>query len=138
MVELGNEEYHIEIVHDDDTGAVTAYILDSSVKAAVPIEAPEIKVNLSHDGQAEQFALAASPQLSDPSGKSSRFVSTDAELAEDLDNDAVEAQLVLTINGKQFRGTIQHDHEGHGEHGDHEAHQGHDDDDGHDDHQGHD
>jgi len=127
LVELGNEEYHIEIVHDDDAGTVTAYVLDSSAKVAVPINASEIMVNLSHDGQAEQFALAASPQSGDPPGKSSKFVSNDTELAEDLDNDAVSAQLVVTINGKPYRGAIQHDHDSHAEHGGHDDHDDHDD-----------
>ena len=126
LVELGEEEYHIEIVHDDDAGTVTAYVLDSTAKLAVPIEASEIIVNLSHDGQAEQFVLAASPQSDDPVGKSSRYVSSDGELAEDLDNEAITAQLVVTINGKQYRAAIQHDgeHEGHDEHeGEAEGHE---------------
>ena len=121
LVELGNEEYHAELVHDDAAGIVTAYVLDSSAKLAVPISATEILVNLSHDGHAEQFALAASPQSSDPSGKSSRFVSTNAELAEDLDNDAVTAQLVVKIRGKQYRGAIGHGHDhGEGHHHEHD------------------
>jgi hypothetical protein len=92
-------------------------------------------VNLSHDGKAEQFALAASPQSTDPTGKSSRFASADAELVEDLDNEAVKAQLVVDIGGKQYRGAIQHDHEGHDEH---DEHQDRDSDDGHEDSEGHD
>ena len=121
LVELGNAEYHAELVHDDAAGIVTAYVLDSSAKLAVPISATEILVNLSHDGHAEQFALAASPQSSDPPGKSSRFASTDVELAEDLDNDAVTAQLVVKIRGKQYRGAIGHGHDhGEGHHHEHD------------------
>lgn len=114
LIELGNEEYHAELVHDDAAGSVTIYILDSAAKQAVPIDAAELKINLSHDGNAEQFALTASPDTNDPAGKSSRFTSTDAELAEELDHEGA-AQLVVTINGKQFRGDIVHDddHEEH-------------------------
>ena len=111
LIELGKEEYHAELVHDDDAGTVTVYLLDSSAKGAVPIEASEIKVNLSHDGSAEQFSLAASPQPNDPSGKSSKFASTDKELAEDLDLEDAEAKLVVSIAGKQYRGSIEHDHD---------------------------
>ncbi len=125
LIELGNEEYHAELVHDDASGTVTIYLLDSSAKAAVPIDATEIRVNLSHDGEAEQFTLAASPQSSDPSGKASRFVSTESELAEDLDHEGVEAKLVVTVGKKQYRGTIDHDHDHEGH--DHEGHtDGHD------------
>ncbi len=119
LIELGNEEYHAELVHDEDAGTVTFYLLDSSAKNAVPIEAATLLVNLTHDGQAEQFSLAAHPQVSDPSGKASRFNSSDAELAEELDHEGVEAQLVVSIGGKQYRGEIHHDHdhEGHGHEG---------------------
>lgn len=123
LIELGNEEYHAELVHDEAAGTVTVYLLDASAKTSVPIYETKILVNLTHDGSAEQFELAASPQSTDPSGKSSRFVSTDAELAEDLDIEDVEAKLVATIGGKQYRGEIEHDHD----------HEGHDEgDDGHD------
>ena len=127
LIELGNEDYHGELVHDHATGSVTIYLLDSAVKNAVPIEATELLVNLTHDGEAEQFKLAASPQPEDPSGKSSRFVTTDEHLGEDLDHEGTEAKLVVTINGKQYRGDIHHDHdhEGH-DHEGHEGHEGHD------------
>lgn len=120
LIELGNEEYHAELVHDEQAGTITVYILNSSAKRAVPIDATELTVNLSHDGQAEQFGLTASPESSDPPGQSSRFTSSDVELAEELDHEGAQAQLVASINGKQFRGNISHDHdhEGH-EHEDH-------------------
>jgi len=123
LIELGNnEKYHAELVHDETSGSVTIYVLDSAAKNAVPIEATEVRVNLSHDGEAEQFTLAASPDAGDPSGKSSRFVSTEEELAEDLDHDGTEAKLVITIGGKQYRGAIEHDHDGHDEHEDDHDH----------------
>ncbi len=111
LIELGNEEYHAELVHNDDAGTVTIYILDSAAKAAVPIDASEVIINLKHDGKGEQFKLPASAEQGDPAGKSSRFVSSDAELAEDLDHEASEPQLVMTISGKQYRGAVAHDHD---------------------------
>ncbi|NOY41476.1 MAG: hypothetical protein GXP26_06530 [Planctomycetes bacterium] len=116
LVELGNEEFHAEVVHDEEAETVTIYLLDSAAKSAVPIEATELVVNLSHDGEAEQFKLAASPEPSDPQGKSSKFVSSDAELAEDLDHEGAKARLVVTIEGKQYHGEIHHDHDGHDDH----------------------
>lgn len=127
LTELGNEEYHAEIVHDDAAGTVTIYMLDSAAKEMVPIESTELTINLKHDGRGEQFKLMASADTSDPAGMSSRFVSTDKELAEDLDHDGSEPQLVVTINGKQYRGAIAHDHD---EEQDHEI--GHDNAAGHD------
>ena len=111
LIELGEEEYHAELVHNEQAKTVTVYILDSAAKASVPIDAADVTINLKHEGRGEQFKLAASADQNDGQGKSSRFVSTQAELAEDLDREGAEAQLVLTINGKQFRGTLEHGHE---------------------------
>lgn len=123
LVELGNEEYHAEIVHGD-SGEVTVYVLDSGAAKAVSIEATEVTINLSHKGEAEQFKLLTAPDSGDPEGKSSRFTLKDEHLAEDLDAKGAVAKLVITINGKQYTGKIEHDHdhEGHDhEHKDHKA-----------------
>lgn len=111
LIELGGEEYHAEFVHDEDAGTVTIYILDGAAKEAVAIDSPDIAINLKHDGKGEQFKLAASPDKGDPQGKSSRFVSTDKELGEDLEHEDADASLVLKINGKSYRGAIAHDHD---------------------------
>lgn len=110
LIELGNEEYHAELTHENEA---VVYILDGSAKAAVAIDAKEVVVNVTHDGKAEQFALAASRNAQDPEGKASRFVSSDAELVSDLEEGHAEVQLVVTINGAQLRGNLEHDHEGH-------------------------
>lgn len=115
LIELGNEEYHAEILHDEDAGTVTIYVLNGAANEQVPIDATEVTINAKHDGKPEQFTLTASPDTNDPQGKSSRFVSNDEELAHHLDEEGAEPRLVLTINGKSYRGTIAHDH-------DHEGH----------------
>lgn len=119
LVELGNEEYHAEVVHADD-GTVTVYILDSSAKSAVPIDAPELTINVTHEGQPEQFKLAASPDAGDPPGRSSRFTLTDKEFVEHLDAEGPPAKLAVTIDGKSYTGQIEH-HHGH-EHGEGHKH----------------
>jgi hypothetical protein len=111
LIELGEEEYHAELVHDDAKGTVTVYILDSGAKASVPIDSTAITINLKHEGRGEQFNLAASPDAGDPMGKASRFVSSQAELAKDLDDEHADAQLAVSINGKPYRGKIEHHHE---------------------------
>lgn len=116
LIELGNE-FHAELVHDDAAGTVTVYVLDAGGRNALPIDATEISVNLKHDGRGEQFKLAAVSDAGDPTGKSSRFVSSEKELAEDLDHEGAEPQLAVVIDGKQYRGAISHEHghdDGHG------------------------
>lgn len=114
LVELGAEEYHAEVVHGEG-GEVTVYVLDSAAAKAVPIAAAEITINLTHDGEAEQFTLAASPEEGDPEGKASRFFLKDEDLAHDLDHDGAAAKIVVNIDGKQFTGKINHEH-GHADH----------------------
>ncbi len=111
LIELGQEEYHAELVHDEASNLVTIYVWDAGIKHPVPIEAGELIVNLSQDGQPEQFALAASPTVDDPAGQSSRFTSTSPALAAELDHSHGDAHLVVKIAGKQYRGAIAHDHE---------------------------
>ena len=111
LIELGKEEYHAELVHDDKS--VTIYILDSGAKESVPIDAQELVINLVHDSKPEQFKLAANPDAGDPSGKSSRFALQDAELIEELEHDHAAAKLSVLIGGKSYRGEIKHDHAGH-------------------------
>lgn len=123
LIEMGNEEYHAEILRDEDAGTVTIYVLNGAATEQVPIESTEVTINAKHDGKPEQFTLAASPDAGDHQGKSSRFVSNDEDLAHHLDEEGAEPRLVLTINGKSYRGTISHDHEGHDHEGhDHEGH----------------
>lgn len=110
LIELGNEEYHAEVLHDEDAGTVTIYVLNGAATEQVAIDATEVTINAKHNGKPEQFTLAASPEANDPQGKSSRFVSNDEELAHHLDEEGAEPRLVLTINGKSYRGTISHDH----------------------------
>lgn len=109
LIELGNEEFHAEMVHDEKS--VTIYLLDAAAKVAVPIEASDLVINLTHDGNPEQFTLSASPDTGDPTGKSSRFVSTDAELASHMEGEWAGGTLRVTINGKPYRGEIKHDHD---------------------------
>ena len=111
LIELGNEEYHAELLHDEQS--VTIYVLNGAADKQVPIDATEITINTTHDGQPEQFNLAASPDQNDPAGKSSRFVSSDGDLVAHIDEEGAEHRLVLTISGKSYRGEIAHDHDGH-------------------------
>ena len=121
LVELGNEDFHAEVVHGEG-GSVSVYILDSAAKAAVPIDATELTINITHDGNAEQFKLLADRDASDPEGKSSHFSLKDEELAKDLDDHDAAAKLVVVINGKSYSGKIEHDHDADHKHDDGHKH----------------
>lgn len=111
IIELGAEDYHAEFLHDEESGTITIYVLDSAVKNAVPIDAKEITINLKHDGQGKQFKLAAKPLEGEAEETSSRFVSEDKELGDLLHSEDAEATLVISIKDKPFRGKVPHDHD---------------------------
>lgn len=107
LIELGQEEYHAELTHDEATKTVTVYLLDASAKKAVPIADPEITLNLMVNGAPQQAKLAAAPQDGDPVGKASRFSATDDKLLEALESPMTTGRLNVTIAGKAYAGEIQ-------------------------------
>jgi hypothetical protein len=111
LIELGDHEYHGELVHDEQADTVTVYILDSSAKTALPIDATAVTISLTHEGRPAQFQLAAAPDEGDPQGQSSRFVSSDRELAEHLDHEDSGARLMVEIAGKSYNGLVAHEHD---------------------------
>lgn len=125
LIELGNETYHGEILHDDSQ--VTIYVLNGSADQQVAIAAAEIAINGSSDGSPMQFSLAATPDEGDPTNRSSRFVGSDSGLVAMLDAENAKAQLVVSIEGKSYRGAIAHRHDHDGNSHDEHAHDSDDD-----------
>lgn len=113
LIELGDEEYHAELVHRQKAGTVTIHVLDSAAEFAVATEAPDATINLKAKGKPRQFKLAAKPMMSDPKGAASRFVSMDKELGALLEDEKAEARLRIVIKGKTYVGKIEHHHHDH-------------------------
>lgn len=115
LAELGNEEFHAEVVHDDTTGMVTVYLLDGHAEKSVTTTATELVINLKHGDTPEQYNLVALPEDDNPAGQTSRFSLTDKELAGHLDDAAAAAKLNITINDTPYSGAIPvEDHAKHG------------------------
>jgi hypothetical protein len=120
LIELGNEEYHAELLHDESTHKVTIHLLDGAGKELVAIAEPEITMQLFLDGRYVKFALKAIPSQERPQGAASKFEVVDASLCDALcHGDQIRGRLQVTINGTPYTGTIEHsshaddDHEGH-------------------------
>ncbi len=113
LVELGNEEYHAEIVHDDAAATLTVYLLDSAGKEAVMSESPEVVVNIKGGDKPQQFKLAG--KADDQSeGKYSEYSFASKELLDALHAESSVAKLSITIDGKPYSGELPHDdHAGH-------------------------
>ncbi len=106
LIELGKEEYHAELLHDDATHTITVYVLDSTAKLAVPIEAQELKINLVASGKPQQFSLRAKPDAQDPTPLSSCFALVSEALCEALDDPTTTGRINLEIKGKAFVGRL--------------------------------
>jgi len=146
LIELGNEDYHAELLHDEGTRTVTIYLLDGPAKAAVAGDEEEVIFQLFQDGDFVFYALKAVPASGDEI-EQSHFALADETLCDTLIHaDEVKGRLNVSIGGEQFTGMIEHHahgQEGH-DHGDHDgdehdedAHEhGADDGDGHEGHDG--
>ena len=120
LVELGAEEFHAEVVHDDAAGTVVVYLLDSMGREAAFSEATEIVINLKHGDKPEQYTLTAKTTEGQAAGKNSEYSLSSKELLDALHDESTTAKLSLTINGKPYAGTIEHaDHADHSDHADH-------------------
>ena len=118
MVELGEEEYHAEVVFNAKTKDVTVYILGPDPQKAAPIDAKEVTLELTIDGKLGPHVAKPAPQPADPPGESSRFVlAADPQIQSKIDDEhELEGHVKVTIKGKSYSGEIEHEHVGHDEH----------------------
>jgi len=107
LIELGSGQFHAEILHDAN---VVVYILDATAQSTAPIDAAELVLNVTQEGDSGQFTLLADREATDPEGRSSRFSSDDAGLVAKLRKDHAEVHLVVTIERAQYRGVLEHNH----------------------------
>lgn len=116
LVELGDEEYHIEWTHDDDSGLVTLYVLDAAAKELVPIASETITIT-AQVNDSREYQLAAVAPSGDPPA-SARFELKSPELLGSLQlaGQGVDVSVAVTIDGQEYRGVFEHhDHDhGHG------------------------
>jgi hypothetical protein len=112
LVELGEEEYHAEVVFAAKTAKITVYILDSTAKKPAPIEAKEIKLELTIGGQPKSFTAKAVAEAEDPRGKSSRFeVADNPEIKANIkDEEDLKGSVTAAIGAKTYTGKIVHEH----------------------------
>ncbi len=109
LIELGEEEYHAELVFDKQTRKTTVYILGSDAKTPEAIEQPDVELHLAMGDEEVELTLKAVPLEDDAEGKSSRFELPADELPESIDDEEkFEGHLLLTIAGKRFEGELAH------------------------------
>jgi hypothetical protein len=110
LIELGDEAYHAEWLHDEQSGKITVILLDGAAKEEVPIAADHVIINVAIEGQApKQYQLAAVNPSGDDPPQASRFEATEPVLMTALRvGEGVQASLSVDIGGKQYVGLIEH------------------------------
>jgi hypothetical protein len=110
LIELGDEEYHAELLHDEDSHTVTIHLLDGPAKKSVSVPLAEITLQLFQDGQFLKYSLKAVSQSGSPDAGASQFTVVDADLCEALcHEEELRGRLQVTIDGTPFTGTLDHD-----------------------------
>lgn len=107
LIELGDEQYHVELLHDEASHTVTVHLLDAAGKEPVATDQPQIVLQLFQDGQFVDYALAAVPGNA---GGASEFRLVDEKLVDALlHSPEVRGRMRVTIGGNEFTGMIDHD-----------------------------
>jgi hypothetical protein len=112
IVELGNEEYHGEVVVDGKTHTLTVYLFGPDAKTPAPIAAAEVTVTTEDDKKLVLKAVDAKD------GKASQFQLDDKSQVEALvDAGYLHGSLQFDADGKPYHGGIDAHFDG-SEHGD--------------------
>jgi len=109
LIELGSPKYHGELTHDDKS--VTIYILNGAADKQLPIKAEKVVIQIVHGEETESFDLPAKPMDGEKDGMSSRFTAEDDHLLADVEEEGAKKTLVVEIDGKSYRGKIEHHHD---------------------------
>jgi len=115
ILEVGEEQYHVEVVFDEAGRTLTAYILGPDAKTAVPIAAKEIDFDLEIADKEHEIPLAAKPLEGEKDGKSSRFVAEGKAIPDSIKKEAdLNGHFHLDIGENHFHVDLKHgEHAGH-------------------------
>jgi hypothetical protein len=113
LVELGNEEYHIEWTHDDQNGLVTLYILDGAAKDTVPVASETITITAKVDETIEYKLAAVAPSGDPPASAKFELKSPELLVSLQLAGQGTDVSVAVTIDGEEYRGVFEHHDHGH-------------------------
>jgi len=109
VVELGDEQYHIEWLHDDNAGLVTMFVLDADAAHEFPITADAIRVEIATDQGSQEFLLEPVDRAE---GLAAKFETNSPPLIEALKaaGNGVEATVSVQIGDETFSQKLEHAH----------------------------
>ena len=110
LIELGAHAAHLEILHDEKTGALTLHALDGDMKP-LDLDAPPV-LNLAGDDGVKQLEGKA------PGMSRSTYIFQDPALK----GHAHGARFRVKVKGVTYTPELPHHHEEDGDHDDHDGH----------------
>ena len=110
LLEIGRGEFHAELVVDEESQQINVYLLDSSLKSYISIDAAFLTVNFKVGNKPVQVKLLPVPQNADAKSLSSRFSLISPELFAALHDAKSDAKLSLRIGKKSYIAKLSHDH----------------------------
>ena len=127
ILEVGEEQYHVEVVFDEAGRTLTAYILGPDAKTAFPIAGKEIDFDLEIGDKEHEIPLAAKPLDGEEEGKSSRFVAEGKAIPDSIKKESdLNGHFHLDIGENHFHVDLSHgEHDGH-DHAEHDHDHDHD------------
>ncbi|WP_166831338.1 hypothetical protein [Thalassoroseus pseudoceratinae] len=110
FIELpGHEDMQLEFAIDEKERKLIVHVLETGTKKPLPISSQTLEISFQVDGEDVPVSLAADPRPDDPSGRSSRFAISSADLPSSLHNVAhFTAKFTLEVEGKAVSGTLDH------------------------------
>jgi hypothetical protein len=99
LIELGQHEAHLEVVHDDAAGTITLYALDANLKPIALAKGPVLNFNAS-SGPKQLVATAVR-------GSSTEWIFSDPSLRDEPEG----ARLVVVLNGITYTPELPHGHD---------------------------
>ncbi len=115
LIELGDEQYHAELLHDEASHTVSVHILNAAGNKPVPIRQETVALQLFQDGKFVDYALK--PVGEPGEAGSSEFAIVSEPLTDALLHaESVRGRLRVTIDGTEYTGVVEHaahDHAGH-------------------------
>lgn len=121
LIELGDHEYNLEVVFPDADGNLSLYVLGAHAEEAVAVALSDVEFEIDTEDDEIEVELTA---VGETDGKASHFTAPAASLGGAEDVEDLEAHAHVTIDGTEYTGALDHDHDhedhDHEEHGDEE------------------
>lgn len=109
LLELGNEEFHAELLLDEEHNQVTICLLDSSAVKPVEIEVPFLRINVKASDKPRQYKLTpVYVEGREPAGATDCYAIVSPQLMRDLHTKGHVAKLSVMIGRKVYSAMIQH------------------------------